>query len=411
VNTQQENTNKSIKTNLQKNADSTNDKKTIFIDPDLDFIQALYERSGDSYKKCMQCGTCSATCMLTPDQSPFPRKEMAWAAWGMKKQLISDADIWLCYQCNDCSTRCPRTARPGEIIGAARQECIRQHSFPRFLGRWVNEAWSIPLLLGIPTALLALALYFKEPVEKAIYIMPFFENRFLYSYSHMFPHWLLIGFFGFFNILALLAVVIGIIRFWRALKKGSIEKFSKPVRGLFASILSTLKKIIAHDNFSDCSKSSRRLWSHILVFFGFIALSMVTLWIITASINPLIKDDFVYPFNFWSPWKILANLGGIAVLIGCFIMILDRFKDNKSTGSGNYFDWTFIATLLAVILTGFFTEVLHYVRLEPHRHIVYFIHLVFAFALLIYLPYSKFAHIIYRFTAIVFSERYGRKKN
>jgi quinone-modifying oxidoreductase subunit QmoC len=90
-------------------------------------------------------------------------------------------------------------------------------------------------------------------------------------------------------------------------------------------------------------------------------------------------------------------------------MIRDRLRNREQIGSGRYFDWAFIVTLLAVVLTGFITEVLHYVRLEPHRHIAYFVHLVFAFALLMYLPYSKFAHVIYRTTAIVFAEYSGRK--
>ena len=65
--------------------------------------------------------------------------------------------------------------------------------------------------------------------------------------------------------------------------------------------------------------------------------------------------------------------------------------------------------LLLVVCTGFFTEVLHYLRLEPHRHIIYFAHLVFVCALLLYLPYSKFAHLIYRTTAMVYAEYTGRE--
>ena len=146
------------------------------------------------------------------------------------------------------------------------------------------------------------------------------------------------------------------------------------------------------------------------VFFGFAALSMVTFWVITSGLNPLLQTDFVYPFGFWSPWKILANLGGLAVLFGCFLMILERSKRQDQVSLGTFFDWYLIGMIIAVVFTGFFTEVLHYVRLEPHRHIIYFIHLVFACGLLMYLPYSKLAHMVYRTIALVYAEYTGRKK-
>ena len=68
-----------------------------------------------------------------------------------------------------------------------------------------------------------------------------------------------------------------------------------------------------------------------------------------------------------------------------------------------------IPLLILVVITGFATELLHYFRMEPHRHVMYFVHLVGAFALLVYLPYSKFAHVLYRTTAMVFAEHIGRK--
>ena len=91
-------------------------------------------------------------------------------------------------------------------------------------------------------------------------------------------------------------------------------------------------------------------------------------------------------------------------------MIKDRMKNSEQTGVNNYSDWSLIGLLLAVVLTGFVTEALHFVRLEPHRHLAYFVHLVFAGALLLYMPYSKFAHIVYRTTAMIFAERYNRTK-
>jgi quinone-modifying oxidoreductase subunit QmoC len=293
-------------------------------------------------------------------------------------------------------------------MGAVRQACVRRYSVPRLLGRWVNRPHCIPLLLGIPAALLTLALLVRDPLADVLGLSPHAGENIVFAYSGLFPHWLLNMFFGLFTVLALLAVVVGVLRFWWAMKSAlPRDRGLNPAKGLFASIAATLGKVILHDRFDQCTKARPRLLSHVCVFFGFIALSLVTIWVITAPYNPLIRGEFVYPFGLWSPWKMLANAGGIALAAGCLLMVWDRLRDNERTGSGGYFDWALISALLLVVITGFITEVLHYLRLEPHRHIAYFVHLVLVLALLMSLPYSKLAHVAYRSTALVFAERFG----
>ena len=401
-----------VKENQQAAPVPVVDGKSVLIEPDLDFIRTLSKQVEASYKKCMQCGTCSATCSLSPDREPFPRKEMVWAAWGMKDRLLTDPDVWLCFQCNDCSISCPRGARPGDVLAAIRRESVRHYAVPSFLGVLVLQPKYFPLKLLMPTLLLGLAALLKNPIANALGIVQDTGPRIAYSYSSMFPHWLLNSFFLFFSALVLLAAMAGVVRFWRALKNAhDREGTFTPIKGLAPSIGSTLKSILLHDKFALCTANQWRHLSHMGVLFGFLALSLVTLWVITSGINPLIRGDFIYPFSFWNPWKMLANLGGLAIFIGCILMIYDRLRDLEQVGAGTYFDWSFILTLLVVVVTGFFTELLHYFRMEPHRHVVYFIHLVFVFGLLMYLPYSKFAHLLYRATAMVFAEYTGRSNS
>jgi quinone-modifying oxidoreductase subunit QmoC len=368
------------------------------VKPDREFLQRVLDEGGCDLKKCFQCATCSVVCELNNGGKPFPRKEMIWAQWGLKDRLLTDPDVWLCHQCDDCSTHCPRGARPGDVMAAIRQEGIQHYAVPRFLAKWVNQPKYLPLVLFIPTVLLGLLVLLRAT--------PVPSDKIVYSYWNKLPHWVLISFFTLFSVLVLVALVAGAMRFWRAMKDN--DGITTPAKGVGASFASALKSIFVHDKFNSCTTERSRSISHMCVFYGFIALAVVPIWIVTAKINPLLQD-FSYPFNFWNPWRMLANLGGVVVLAGCGLMVRDRMKKSAVGGRNTYFDWAFLGTIIAVVLTGFASEVLHYVRMEPHRQAVYFVHLVLVFALLMYLPYSKFAHLVYRTTAMAYAEYSGRK--
>jgi quinone-modifying oxidoreductase subunit QmoC len=54
------------------------------VEADVKFVKQLKAMGGDTLKKCYQCATCSVVCPISPDEKPFPRKEMVAAQWGLK---------------------------------------------------------------------------------------------------------------------------------------------------------------------------------------------------------------------------------------------------------------------------------------------------------------------------------------
>ena len=130
---------------------------------------------------------------------------------------------------------------------------------------------------------------------------------------------------------------------------------------------------------------------------------------------PLLGIASLYPFNLAHPMKILANVGGIALIYGVVKVMLDRRHTGHGPVTGSAFDWIFAWLLLGIGVTGYITEVLRFAAgpapdatFSTVAYSIYFVHLVLVFHLLVYLPYSKFAHVLYRTVAMVYAEHTGR---
>jgi quinone-modifying oxidoreductase subunit QmoC len=383
------------------------------VKPDRRFVETIIARGGGDLKHCFQCATCSVVCELAGDGRTFPRKEMHWAQWGLKDRLVADPDVWLCHQCGDCSARCPRGARPGDVLAAVREQVIRHYAVPRFLATWANGAGTLPLVLLLPVVLLAAALLARDPLER---VLPFGEEHGFYA--AFFPHWLLIGFFGLFTGLAFVAAVVGIVRFWKAMRAADEAGGGyAPTVGLLPSLLRTLRSIATHDRFAKCTAQAPRRVAHLTAFYGFLALYVVTIWaVLDLYVNPYVFGiASLYPFGLLHPMKLLANVGGVLLLVGCVKAIVDRRRDTPGDAASTAFDWIFVWLLLAVGVTGFATEVFRF-TVDPGSLLArvaygaYFVHLVVVFQLLVYLPYSKFAHLLYRTTAMVYTEHTARHR-
>src|SRR4030067_935234 len=128
--------------------------------PSADSRADLASRGGDAAARCYQCATCSSVCQLAPKDGPFPRRQMLKAQWGLGDQLVNDPAVWLCHQCNDCTVRCPRDAKPGDVMQTVRSLMVEKLAVPAFMGRLVAKAGSTrPLRLGAPFLFWVLVLF------------------------------------------------------------------------------------------------------------------------------------------------------------------------------------------------------------------------------------------------------------
>ena len=362
----------------------------INITPDVDFIKSLQKSSKAPLKECMQCGSCSVVCKFSPEENPFPRKEMIWASWGLRDKLIGNPDVWLCHQCGDCSTECPRGVKPADVLAAIRQQSYLHYSRPKFMAKWMSSPSYLPLVLGIPILIIHLILLIAGTLH-----VP--EGP--VDYSKLFPHGLLNSSFLIITLLAYSGLIVSISNFWNDMKK---ILPGKRQYGLIKSFFTIIKDIFIHRNFNTCETNKLRSVAHFMVFWGFILLLGVT---VVAIINVMF---FKYPMKIWHPAKIVGNIASLFLFFGLGVMIFIRLFNKKTIGNSNYSDWFFLISIFLLTLSGSLTEFARFGNWEQ-AYYIYLIHLILVWVVFINLPYSKFAHIIYRTTALVYARSRGRK--
>ena len=373
------------------------------IEPDVGFIKEVIGLGGDTLKKCFQCATCSVACPISPDTKPFPRKEMIAASWGLKDRLVGNLDIWLCHHCGDCTTMCPRGAKPGEVLGAVRSYAIADYAVPKSVGKAVNDPKKLPILMGIPVVIfIVLGL-----ITGLLDFSPSLGEHGI-AHSQFFSTWLVDMIFVPLAIWVVVIFALGLKRFIadiheNAVLEGKTEKKELDLFGFIKAIPSILPTILKHDKFSECSENNDRATAHLMVFWSFVGLFIVT--------NIFFVVLYVFqqhgPYSQLNPVKWLANVAGVALVIGSALMIKNRLakKDQTST----YKDWYLLGLVFGLGVTGVLTEATRLAGMAGATYVVYFIHLVFVFNLFAFLPFSKLAHLVYRTVAMAYNEYSGRQ--
>lgn len=379
----------------------------VTVTPDLQFVNAIVKGGGESLKKCYQCATCSVVCNLTPADKPFPRKEMINAQWGLKYKLFGNPDIWLCHQCSDCTAYCPRGAKPGEVLNAVRKLSIENYAVPKFLGKAVGSPGALIPLLAIPTVIFLVILAGLGHLNLASIRNEAGEI----AYSALLPSLYIDGVFVPVFLFAVVSLLIGVTRYWKDMVQAAGVK---PKGSIGSAISATIGEILTHKRFEKCNVTISRKLAHMLVFFSFIGLAITTAWAIMYLYGPPIMkfmgmEPFGWmlgesPYPLTDPLKWLANISAIMLLVGIFMVINNRKKNEEKAGKGGYYDWLFIYIVFAVMATGIFSEVVRLADIAALAYVIYFAHLVVVFFLFAYAPFSKMAHMLYRATAMVFAK-------
>ncbi len=382
------------------------------IKPDLQFVNEIIKGGGESLKKCYQCATCSVVCEVTPENAPFPRKEMMLAQWGQKDKLVTSADVWLCHQCSDCTAYCPRGAKPGEVLNAIRMQSIKHLAMVPFLAKIATDWKLLPVLFAIPMALFYIVLLVLGHTD--MNAIPRAEGGIM-AYHKLVPVPVVDVIFTLTAIFAAVSGFVGIKRLWSGMQKQAGEM--KAGGSLVGDIIASVIQILTHSKFADCSVNRLRQWGHLLLFYSFVGLAVVTAWAIAylygheffgiQAFGPFHFGESPYPNN--DPVKILALISSVAFSAGFLIILFNRLVKAGKAGMGSYFDWLFLAVVFGVGVTGMLSWAMRLADMTAGYWMYYF-HLVFIWALFAYTPYSKFAHVFYRTAAMVFARVSGRDK-
>jgi citrate/tricarballylate utilization protein len=334
---------------------------------------------------CNACRYCEGFCAVFP---------------AMTRRLeFGKADIHylanLCHNCGSCLHAC-QYAPPHEfavnvpqVMAKVRLETYSEYAWPPALSKLYKHnglTLSVALAAG-----LALFLLLAAATNGSLVNVP------RGSFYAIFPHNLMVALFTPIFLFAVLALAIGVRRFWRDERPAPA---SRDAVGEATRDALRLKYLDGGHrdgcNDEDDRFTQRRRMFHHLTFYGFLlcfaATSVATLY------HYLLASPA--PYDFLSLPKLLGIAGGIALVVGTsglFWLNLRRHALQQDVAQ-RPMDRAFIALLFLTAASGL---VLMLVKQTAALPVALCVHLGAVMALFATLPYGKFAHGVYRSAALL----------
>ena len=315
----------------------------------------------------------------------------------------------LCHNCNACYHGCQYVA-PHEFdinipkkMAEIRGSSYQQFAWPqRLSGLFEHSGLSTTLAVTLSMLLIfSLLLVFKDPAALVQ------AETGPGSFYRVITHQLMVISAGSTSMFALIAIGIGLWRFWRHCELENLR---------LIDLITAFKNVakltyLGGDQQEGCndvddSFSNHRRYFHQGVMWGFM-MCFASTCVATFYDYYL---ELEAPYGYLSIPVLLGTIGGIGMLIGCvgLWVIKLRSDPNPRTSMQSGLDYSFIIMLFLSSASGLILLVLRETSLMP---ILLALHLAIVLSLFVMLPYSKFVHAGYRFIALIkFSQETNRER-
>jgi citrate/tricarballylate utilization protein len=339
---------------------------------------------------CNACRYCEGFCAVFPAMTrrlEFPKADLHYLAN-------------LCHGCGACLHAC-QYAPPHEFavvvpraMARVRQQTYSEFAWPRAFGTlYKRNGLVVALALA---AGLALFLVLMLARQGSLWHAPLAGN-----FYAVFPHGLLVRMFGAVFAVALLALAIGLVRFWRAIAPGATAPGIRNAAAAEAVRDALRLRYLDGGHGQGCNEQDdawspwRRRFHH-LTFYGF-ALCLASTSVATLY-HYALNQPAPYALTSWP--VLLGTLGGLGLVAGPAGLLWLNRRRHPLAGAPEQrgMDLGFIALLL---LTGTSGLALLAWRDSAAMALLLALHLGTVMALFVTLPYGKFAHGPYRCAALL----------
>ncbi len=108
--------------------------------PTSDFAEEISRHpSGEGINKCVQCGICTASCMVATYENKYrPRKLIQKILLGAREEVLKSELPWLCMTCRMCEERCQEDVSIAEIFHAVREIAAKEGHIPNAFKKTVE---------------------------------------------------------------------------------------------------------------------------------------------------------------------------------------------------------------------------------------------------------------------------------